>query len=83
MSHYICLTCIYFQTLLCSVTDDCAAEQVPDSSLNTNIGYFYRGDCNGFLFIAQMVVREACVKSKRQSNLLGGKADTFAYPVSL
>lgn len=32
-----------------------AAEQVPDSSQNTSTGsYFYRGDCDGFLFIAQM-----------------------------
>lgn len=34
------------------------AEQVPDSSRNTSIDcYFYRGDCNGFLFIAQSVWR--------------------------
>lgn len=61
------------------------AEQVPAGSCqNTNIDYyFYRGNCNGFLFISQMVVHKACMKSKRQSNLLGGKADTFAYPVSL
>lgn len=31
-------------------------EQVPASSQNSNIDYyFYRGDCNGFLFMAQMV----------------------------
>lgn len=45
----------------------------------------YRGCCrpNGFLFAAQMAACEACMKSTRQSNLLGGKADTFAYSVSL